>query len=73
MAEMVQVICPENEVEYFCKDDWTGQISLIRYAKLDFRRRAMGSLRRPAVGSRRTMSAMLADAELVLGQQDFGL
>jgi hypothetical protein len=46
MAEMVQVICAENEVEYFCKDDWTGQISLIRQEKLDFRRDAMAYLER---------------------------
>jgi hypothetical protein len=43
MAVSVQVICPENEVEYFCKDEWTGQISLIRQEKLDFRRKAMNS------------------------------
>ena len=38
MAAVVEVIWAENEVEYFCRRDWTGQISLIRHEKLDFRR-----------------------------------
>ena len=38
MATVVNMICAKNEVEYFCKRDWTGQISLIRHEKLDFRR-----------------------------------
>jgi hypothetical protein len=46
MTEMVQVICPENEVEYFCRQDWTGQISLIRQEKLDFTRDWMAYLER---------------------------
>ena len=41
MAEVVNVIWAENEPEYFCNDHWTGQISLIRQKKLDFRRNAM--------------------------------
>jgi hypothetical protein len=41
MAEVVNVIWAENEPEYFCNDHWTGQISLIRQKKLDFRRDAM--------------------------------
>jgi hypothetical protein len=38
MAIVVNMICAKNEAEYFCKQDWTGQISLIRHEKLDFRR-----------------------------------
>jgi len=38
MATVVNMICAKNEAEYFCKQDWTGQISLIRQEKLDFRR-----------------------------------
>jgi hypothetical protein len=41
MAEVVRMIWAKNEAEYFCKQDWTGQISLIRHDKLDFRRDAM--------------------------------
>jgi hypothetical protein len=41
MAEVVNVIWAENEAEYLCNDHWTGQISLIRQKKLDFRRDAM--------------------------------
>jgi pimeloyl-ACP methyl ester carboxylesterase len=32
------VIWDQNEAEYFCKQDWSGQISLMRHEKLDFRR-----------------------------------
>jgi hypothetical protein len=37
------MIWAENEAEYLCKQDWTGQISLIRHEKLDFRRDARRS------------------------------
>jgi hypothetical protein len=38
---VVKMIWTKNEAEYFCKQDWTGQISLMRHEKLDFRRRAI--------------------------------
>jgi hypothetical protein len=41
MAAVVNMIWAENEAEYICGHDWTGQISLIRHDKLDFRRDAM--------------------------------
>jgi hypothetical protein len=41
MAAVVSMIWAENEAEYLCKQDWTGQISLMRQEKLDFRREAM--------------------------------
>jgi hypothetical protein len=34
MAGVVRVIWVRGEAEYFCKADWTGQISLIRLDKL---------------------------------------
>ena len=40
MTAVVNMICAKNEAEYLCNDDWTGQISLIRHEKLDFRRSA---------------------------------
>jgi hypothetical protein len=44
MAEVVVLIWAENEAEYLCRHDWTGQISLIRHEKLDFRREGMAWL-----------------------------
>ena len=41
MTQDMGVICAKNEAEYICKQDWTGQISLIRHAKSDFRRSAI--------------------------------
>jgi hypothetical protein len=41
MTSVVNMICAKNEAKYLCIDDWTGQISLIRQDKLDFRRDAM--------------------------------
>jgi hypothetical protein len=41
MTSVVNMIWAKNEAEYLCIDDWTGQISLIRQDKLDFRRDAM--------------------------------
>jgi hypothetical protein len=32
-AAVVVVICPTAKAEYFCKHDWTGQITLIRFNK----------------------------------------
>jgi hypothetical protein len=32
------VICAETKAEYFCKQDWTGQISLMGHKKSDFGR-----------------------------------
>jgi hypothetical protein len=45
MTSVVNMICAKNEAKYLYIDDWTGQISLIRQDKLDFRRDAMA---RPA-------------------------
>jgi hypothetical protein len=44
MAEVVVLIWAENEAEYLCRHDWTGQISLIRHEKLDFGRERMAWL-----------------------------
>jgi hypothetical protein len=44
MAEVVVLIWAENEAEYLCRHDWTGQISLIRHEKLDFWRERMAWL-----------------------------
>jgi hypothetical protein len=41
MTSIVNMIWAKNEAEYLCKQDWTGQISLIRQDKLDFRRDAI--------------------------------
>src|ERR1700687_5830883 len=35
-AGVLEVICPTRETEYFCKSDWTGQISLIRFNNFAF-------------------------------------
>jgi hypothetical protein len=34
-----KLICDFGKPEYFFKRDWTGQITLIRLRKLDFRRK----------------------------------
>jgi hypothetical protein len=52
MAAIVNMICAKNEAEYFCKQDWTGQISLMRHEKLDFRRIATPLKRIPDRQSR---------------------
>src|SRR5258707_15721131 len=31
--ELVEMICPTGEAKYFCKGDWTAQITLIRFNK----------------------------------------
>jgi len=46
MASVVMLIWAENEAEYLCKHDWTGQISLMRHEKLDFRRGGDSPLKR---------------------------
>jgi hypothetical protein len=38
MAAVVILIWGGGEAEYFCKQDWTGQISLIRHDKSGCRR-----------------------------------
>jgi hypothetical protein len=38
MAEDMPVIWVEIEADYFSREDWTGQISLIRHDKSGFRR-----------------------------------
>jgi hypothetical protein len=35
-AEVLEVIWVKGERIYFCKQDWTTQITLIRFNKLDF-------------------------------------
>ena len=37
-AQLIVLICPTSEAEYFCKADWTGQITLIRLKKSTFSR-----------------------------------
>jgi hypothetical protein len=38
----IDLIWAGGEAKYFCKCDWTGQISLIRFKKSVFRRNAVG-------------------------------
>jgi hypothetical protein len=42
----IDVIWGKREAEYFCKWDWTGQITLIRFNKLGFPRHRSGSMAR---------------------------
>jgi hypothetical protein len=37
--EFVEMICPTGEAKYFCKGDWSGGITLIRFNKFDFTRK----------------------------------
>jgi len=47
MAGVLEVICPTAEAEYFFDEDWTTQIALNLFSKLDFARTAFaGRLRR---------------------------
>jgi hypothetical protein len=39
MARDIEVIWVKREAEYFCKWDWTTQITLIRFNKSGFSRR----------------------------------
>jgi hypothetical protein len=39
MAGVLWVIWANHEAEYFCEEDWTTQISLIRLKKLAFWRK----------------------------------
>jgi hypothetical protein len=41
MAKDMQVIWVRCEQEYFCEEDWTASISLIRFNKLGWARRAV--------------------------------
>jgi hypothetical protein len=50
----IEVIWVSGKQKYFCKWDWTGQISLIRFTKLSFRRKGKSARRAGA-------SAMTAD------------
>jgi hypothetical protein len=43
MAGVLEVIWANREAEYFCKWDWTTQITLIRLKKLVFWRKAPGA------------------------------
>ena len=47
MAGDMEVICAKREGKYFFGKDWTGSISLIRFGKLDFRRRPRKRSRTP--------------------------
>jgi hypothetical protein len=72
MAGVVILIWGEDEAEFFCNREWTGQIALIRHDKSGCRRASMELLQRRALRSRRTMSAIPAKAELALRRHDFG-
>jgi hypothetical protein len=37
-GQLVELICPTGKAEYFCAQDWTGRIALIRLNNLAFRR-----------------------------------
>jgi hypothetical protein len=37
-GQLVELICPMGKAEYFCAQDWTGRIALIRLDNLAFRR-----------------------------------
>jgi hypothetical protein len=43
MARKLNVILANGQAEYFCREDWTTQISLNRLAKLVFTRRSRPS------------------------------
>ena len=66
MAAVVELIWAENEAEYLCRHDWTGQISLIRQEKFDFRRGAIEPLRPAVLRSHRAIFAIPAKAKLAL-------
>jgi hypothetical protein len=40
MAMDIDLIWVKREAEYFCKPDWTGQITLIRFNKFRCARRS---------------------------------
>jgi hypothetical protein len=42
----IDVIWGKREAEYFCKWDWTGQITLIRFNKSGFPSHRSGSMTR---------------------------
>src|SRR3981189_507900 len=37
-TRLVELICPTGKAEYFCAQDWTGRIALMRLSNLAFRR-----------------------------------
>jgi hypothetical protein len=39
-GKSLRLICISEKQKYFCRGDWTGQITLIRLDKLDFSRNA---------------------------------
>jgi hypothetical protein len=47
MAAIVSLIWGGRETEYFLREDWTTQISLIRHDKSDFRRAHVSAQRTP--------------------------
>jgi hypothetical protein len=51
-AEISEVIWGQVEADYFSREDWTGQISLIHHDKSSFRRMSMEPSRRCALRSR---------------------
>src|ERR1700688_3559033 len=40
--EFVEMICPTGEAKYFCKQDWTAQITLRKHNKSPCRRNRLG-------------------------------
>jgi hypothetical protein len=48
--EFVEMICPTGEVKYFCKGDWTTQITLIRFNNFRCARTTMPSSLRENLG-----------------------
>jgi hypothetical protein len=41
MARVLEVIWGKREAEYFCRQDWTAQITLIEFNKIVFMRKPM--------------------------------
>ena len=42
-GQLVELICPTGKAEYFCAQDWTGRIALIRFNNLAFGRNGPGA------------------------------
>jgi hypothetical protein len=51
MVESVKLFPPNREAKYFCERDWTTQISLNCFNKLEFARTIAGAVTRPMTGS----------------------
>jgi hypothetical protein len=60
MAGNMAVIWGKGEGKYFCRHDWTGSISLIRFRKLAFRREAEAGLRGETVIASQRVARMRA-------------